>query len=778
MSKVELLAPAGNYETMVGAFNAGADAVYLGGEMFGARAYADNFTTEQIVDAIKYAHLLGKKIYLTVNTLVKEKEFENLHGFIEPFANAGLDGVIVQDFGVFRYIREHFPNVELHASTQMTLTGQHGASLLKRMGATRVVPARELTLEEIKNIKAQGIEVEAFIHGAMCYCYSGACLFSSMIGPRSGNRGRCAQPCRLPYSFEGRNKKDETYPLSLKDMCVIDIIPDLIDAGIDSFKIEGRMKKPEYAAGVVSVYRKYIDSYLANGRDNYRVSDKDREILKSLYLRTEISQGYYNRHNGPEMVTMDKPSYNGIDQNILQKVSDKYLQGQQKVKVDAKAYIHVDRPLMLTLSSGSVKATVKGDIVTKAQNRPMGYDSLAKSLSKFGGTFFELNNLDIDFGDDVFVPVKALNELRRVATSELEDKLIGTAGRLESAGVTADATSAEVASNESENKEFEIKEKAHYNSSFVYKADVNAASDNDVRHIHIHVRTMEQLLAISNIDAASQPSRIYMDILMYLKAAESNDFSFLDKFSNTSFYVALPYIYRQEKGMPDDKDIELVRQTAVNNGFEGVLIRNLEEYGYFLEKGFDGLMTLDYGVYIWNHEAYSMYDELDINGVGVKVNGFCYPHELTRHENGDLSKAVTDMGLARTEKTYCIYGRVPMMISAGCVKNTCEGCSGKKTQLYNSEVMMTDRMNHKLTISTECRYCYNIIWNTVPNSLHKVLGKLMRSDLADFYRIDFTIENGDEAARIYNYMLDCMNIEKPETPDYEFTTGHYKQATE
>ncbi len=776
MSKVELLAPAGNYETMVGAFNAGADAVYLGGEMFGARAYADNFTTEQIVDAIKYAHLLGRKIYLTVNTLVKEKEFENLHGYIEPFANAGLDGVIVQDFGVFRYIREHFPNVELHASTQMTLTGQHGASLLKRMGATRVVPARELTLEEIKNIKAQGIEVEAFIHGAMCYCYSGACLFSSMIGPRSGNRGRCAQPCRLPYSFEGRNKKDETYPLSLKDMCVIDIIPDLIDAGIDSFKIEGRMKKPEYAAGVVSVYRKYIDSYLANGRDNYRVSDKDREILKSLYLRTEISQGYYNRHNGPEMVTMDKPSYNGIDQNILQKVSNRYLQEQQKIKVDARAYIHVDRPLMLTLSSGSVKVTVKGDIVTRAQNRPMGYDSLAKSLSKFGGTFFELGKLDIDFGDDVFVPVKALNELRRIATSELEEKLIGSVtDKTEDINTADDSDTCESINEKSENAD--ISNQIPKKSSFVYKFGVKN-NNNGGSRIHVHVRTMEQLLAISNIDAASQPSRIYMDILMYLKAAESNDFSFLNKFRGTSFYVALPYIYRQEKGMPDDKDIEFVRNTAVSNGFEGVLIRNLEEYGYFLEKGFEGLMTLDYGVYIWNHEAYAMYDELDINGVGAKINGFCYPHELTRYENGDLLKTVTDMGLAQTEKSYCIYGRVPMMISAGCVKNTCEGCSGKKTQLYNSEVMMTDRMNHKLTISTECRYCYNIIWNTVPNSLHKVLEKLMRSDLADYYRIDFTIENGDEAARIYNYMLDCMNIEKPVAPDYEFTTGHYKQATE
>nr|MCR5100396.1 U32 family peptidase [Butyrivibrio sp.] len=298
MKQVELLAPAGNYETMIGAFNAGADAVYLGGQMFGARAFADNFSDEEIISAIKYAHLHGKKIYLTVNTLVKEREFDELDGYLRPFAEAGLDGVIVQDLGVFKYIRDNFKNIELHASTQMTITGIYGARLLKSMGATRVVPARELSVDELREIRNEGIEVEAFIHGAMCYCYSGACLFSSMIGPRSGNRGRCAQPCRLPYSYMNNKNTGEEYPLSLKDMCVIDILPELLEAGIDSFKIEGRMKKPEYSAGVVSIYRKYIDLFMKKGPDGYVVSDKDRNKLKSLYLRTDISEGYMNKHNG------------------------------------------------------------------------------------------------------------------------------------------------------------------------------------------------------------------------------------------------------------------------------------------------------------------------------------------------------------------------------------------------------------------------------------------------------------------------------------------------
>ncbi len=243
--KVELLAPAGNYEAFMGALNAGADAVYLGGEKFGARAYADNFTTQEICRALHVAHFMGRKIYLTVNTLFKESEVAQLYAYLLPFYEAGLDGVIVQDLGVFCLLRDWFPKLPLHVSTQMTVTDKGAALFLKEQGAARIVPARELSLLEVRGLKeAAGIEIECFIHGAMCYCYSGQCLFSSILGGRSGNRGRCAQPCRLPYQIYA--DKDlvmgEGYPLSLKDMCTLEYIPQLIEAGIDSFKIEGRMK--------------------------------------------------------------------------------------------------------------------------------------------------------------------------------------------------------------------------------------------------------------------------------------------------------------------------------------------------------------------------------------------------------------------------------------------------------------------------------------------------------------------------------------------------------
>ena len=331
MKKVELLAPAGNYDALLGAVNAGADAVYLGGEQYGARAYADNFSRDEIISGIRLAHIYHKKIYLTINTLVKERELEGLYDFLLPFYEAGLDGVIIQDLGVLTYVRRYFPGLELHASTQMTLTGSEGVSFLKEYGVSRVVPARELSLEEIKNLKETGAEVEIFIHGAMCYCYSGQCLFSSILGGRSGNRGRCAQPCRLPYEINGGK---ECFPLSMRDMCTIDLLPELIESGVDSFKIEGRMKKPSYVAGVTAIYRKYIDQYYEKG--SIHVSAQDRQLLSSLYIRSKIGDGYFHRHNGREMLTLESPAYSETDPGILTEIADRYVHAPEKVPVDAQ----------------------------------------------------------------------------------------------------------------------------------------------------------------------------------------------------------------------------------------------------------------------------------------------------------------------------------------------------------------------------------------------------------------------------------------------------------
>ncbi len=294
----ELLAPAGSYEGFEAALGAGADAVYVGGAMFGARAYAQNFDKEELLRAIDTAHLHGKKLYLTVNTLLKNRELkEQLPEYLAPYYEAGLDAVIVQDMGVFSLIKEQFPGLHLHASTQMTVTGPDGMRFLERQGAARVVAARELSLEELSAMhKASPIEIEAFIHGALCYSYSGQCLMSSILGGRSGNRGRCAQPCRLSYQVGHSGKKD-LCPLSLKDICTIEILPQILEAGVTSLKIEGRMKQPSYTAGVTAMYRKYLDILLEKGSDSYYVEEKDKKFLLDLFNRGGSCTGYYQMQN-------------------------------------------------------------------------------------------------------------------------------------------------------------------------------------------------------------------------------------------------------------------------------------------------------------------------------------------------------------------------------------------------------------------------------------------------------------------------------------------------
>ncbi|MBQ3912822.1 MAG: U32 family peptidase [Lachnospiraceae bacterium] len=315
MSGFELLAPAGSIESLKAAVNAGADAVYIGGAAFGARAYADNPDEDALIEGIRYCHVRGRRVYLTVNTLFKEDELENrLFSFLCPYYEAGIDAVIVQDIGAISFINDRFPGLPIHLSTQTSITMAEGAQELKESfpGITRVVPARELSLEELRRFKHDtGLEMEVFIHGALCYCYSGQCLMSSMIGGRSGNRGRCAQPCRRMY--------DGKYLLSPKDQCLLPVLHELMDIGIDSFKIEGRMKSPEYTAGVVSVYRRYMDKYEELGAAGYAewlVShkaelDADIMLLQDLYNRGGFNSGYLHEHNGQDMMTFDRPNHSG-----------------------------------------------------------------------------------------------------------------------------------------------------------------------------------------------------------------------------------------------------------------------------------------------------------------------------------------------------------------------------------------------------------------------------------------------------------------------------------
>lgn len=315
-TNIELLSPAGTYEALEAAVYAGADAVYFGGAAFGARQYAENFGPEVLPKAVEFAHLHKVKIYVTVNTLVDDSEMEALGKYLVELHNCGVDGIIVQDMGVIRLARMLVPGLPLHASTQMTITNSEGVAFAKDSGMERAVVARETTLKDMKTICTKGpIEIEGFIHGALCVCYSGQCLMSSLIGGRSGNRGRCAQPCRLPYSLvdkKGENLLENVdagqYLLSPRDMNTLEILPELIEAGVVSFKIEGRMKRPEYVAVVTDIYRRAIDSYLAGG---YTVSEEDKLNIEQIFNR-DFTSAYLEKVPGKDMMSDRRPNNRGV----------------------------------------------------------------------------------------------------------------------------------------------------------------------------------------------------------------------------------------------------------------------------------------------------------------------------------------------------------------------------------------------------------------------------------------------------------------------------------
>lgn len=724
INQVELLAPAGNKDAFIGAINAGADAVYLGGTKYSARAYADNFDTEDIIFCIRYAHLRNKKVYLTVNTLMKESEINELYEYILPLYKAGLDACIVQDFGAFQYLKVHFPQMELHASTQMTITGPYGAKMLKEMGATRIVPAREMSLAELENIKKEsGLEIETFIHGAMCYCYSGQCLFSSILGGRSGNRGRCAQPCRLPYMVKPFSSNNtEMYPLSLKDMCTIEHMDKLIQAGIDSFKIEGRMKKPEYAAGVTAIYRKYIDQYYQNPNKPFTVDKKDLELLSKLYIRSEIQDGYYFKQNGPEMITLTSPAYSGSDDDILQNIRQRYISSLQKLPVSIYACFITGQKVSLTLVYNEHSVTVEGDIAEKAQNVPLSADSIKKQLLKLGESSFEASEIDIYTDEDCFYSLKAINELRRRAVKELEDCIIASYGLFSS-------RACELSKN--------------HLLQPINSGDVSVPTTGWT----ISVSTKEQFLSVNKFVQENHVSikRIYIESDLVL-----NDNSLLECFDDIEVVIALPYCMRHKDVSKINKLLEL----AIFQKTNGFLVRNIEEYSYLSEQKYNGKIYADAGIYIWNR--YSLQFWFD------HTDGITCPFELNKAEWHSLFKGQPFEKL--------IYGYIPMMVTANCVLKTTGQC---RKDNISDIVALQDRYNKTFRVMNSCNYCYNIILNSVPVSLHKELSK---SGNKYDKKICFTQESKEETMGILEFFLKNETNILTSPPYKEYTTGHEKRG--
>ena len=729
---VELLAPAGNYETFLGAIHAGADAVYLAGQKFGARAYADNFSQEELCRAIRYAHLYDRKVYLTLNTLVKEIEFKEIYDYLEPYYQEGLDGIIIQDLGVLSYIREEFPGLPLHISTQAMVTGAAGASFLKQQGAVRVVPARELSLEEVKNIKEQtGLELETFIHGAMCYCYSGQCLFSSIAGGRSGNRGRCAQPCRLPYQLRVDGKDvliGEKYPLSLKDMCTIENIPELIKAGIDSFKIEGRMKKPEYSAGVTSIYRKYIDKWYENPNAFTGIYSEDMKKLSSLYIRSEVQNGYYFRHNGEEMITLDSPAYSGSDDKLLEQIRKEFLVPEKKIGVNVSLYCRVGEPLLITMylaDQPEYCVSRQGAIVEEASKQPVDAETLRDKISKLGNTFFEVQECDIELFGNCFIPMKTLNDLRREVAAELEDAILK-----QKSGIFKDSVSA---------------------SGQLTDIPISAFSDNP--GYSVLVTTIEQFEVC--LDVADSIKRIYIESDLIFGKNQKKILDILrsvkEDTGSPEVYIALPFIIR----LRDSEYLSKLADYIKNNAIDGCLLRNVEELGLFASDQFSDInveLATDAGMYCFQSSSVKEYSKY--------AGTISLPYELNGAEKRHLMNKFSAMTFEQV-----VYGRIPMMVTVNCLAKTSKECMG-----IARDITLIDRYHHEFPVQNVCSHCYNIIWNCLPMSLHAKLGDYEKC----MKRIQFTTESCGVTKAVLNYFVKGIG----EFPIKEYTTGHEKRGVE
>lgn len=784
--KVEILSPAGSYESLKAAIAAGADAVYIGGTRFGARAYANNLTEEELLEAIDYVHLHGRKIYLTINTLLKEHELCNeLYDYLLPYYKQGIDAVIVQDIGVLTYIKEQFPDLPIHASTQMTITNVLGAQFLKSLGAERIVTAREMQLSEIEEIaKNTDVEIESFVHGALCYCYSGQCLYSSLIGGRSGNRGQCAQPCRLPYRTD--NQKDTQYVLSLKDICTLEYIPELVEAGIDSFKIEGRMKKPEYVALVTAMYRKYVDLYLKYGKKAFRVEEKDREMLMDLYNRGGSHGGYYYTKNGRDMLSLERPNHAGVpalqvmkckgrnvtvkalvdihkgdvielpdgaenftfgmdvlkgqtttfvthknqkfsqnhilnrtrNESLLQWIKASIIDSKSKMKINGRLKLSVKEAARLVIEYQDITVDVAGEKAQEAVNQPMNAERVEKQMRKTGNTLFEFDKFKIELDGNLFMPMQALNELRRIGIEALEKQILLSFRRTEKQKV--------LHTDESE--------KTH-NSMPMY----------------VYVENLEQWEEALNFDYAE---RIYLDCNALNKAWANLDIpNIIDRThkSGKQIYLGMPHIFRKETILKYEEAYDNIMKAS----WDGVLIRNYESYAFLKNHGYSGKIVTDYNLYQFNKYAKEFWKNEMIESTTA-------PLELN-------FKELKEVGVENSE--LVVYGYFPMMVSAQCVKKTTEGCKKQKGQIF-----IKDRYQKQFAVKNHCDYCYNIIYNTAPVVLTDQKMEIIELN-PKAIRLHFTTENRQSMRKImelYNevFYKGGQAIE----PEFEFTRGHFKRG--
>lgn len=748
--KVEVLAPGGSRDAIFAAIYSGADAVYTGTDRFSARAYAKNPGVEELCGILDFAHLHGKKIYLTVNTLLTEEELEqSLYSMIRPLYEHGLDAVIVQDPGVMDYIHEYFPQMDIHASTQMTLLTGDGANLWKPYGVTRIVPARELTIGEIRQLRGEtDLELEVFVHGALCYCYSGQCLLSKVIGGRSGNRGMCAQPCRLPYVAEG---KQAGYLLSPKDMCTLDHVGDLIEAGVDSFKIEGRMKKPAYAAYTAHLYRVYADAWLSGLSVDDQELARDIEKLSDIYNRGGFSGGYlfepskkniiYRKTNGhygvpvgtvtevdQRLVTyrvenplnaQDIVEFRDHDGNsvyeytlkegaqVSQLVRARYRKGSA-LKKGQKVYRtrnnqllqQIDR--MVEEKKLQMKVPVSGRFVAKAGEPVMLEVMRSQEVCRVRGAMAEKAKGRAVESADVEKRLKKTGESRfcfQELSIDMEKELFIPLGSL--AALRREA--------------FSLLESKCTKKQ--YRQAKKPADDREKIEIYeeqafslVKVTEFAQIQAVKNSQGVTMANTRFH---FPLDEFEPKQWGMLNELAGDfQYYISLPRVFRTKNKQH--------------------FMQLWDEYG----KCFDTPRCV--GLVLSSVEMLASVGKLFSHPIQQIAGPELYQW------NARAQKVYQGLGLCG--HSYLVYGRTPVMMTEGCVNLQLGRCCGKNGE--KREILIQTPKKDEFMVVNYCNYCYNVVYEKNPD-WHEA------EDLAQIPEIQFRSESAEEVREVmeqWNYL--------------------------
>lgn len=788
--KPEILAPAGSVEALKAAVYAGADAVYLGGDRFGARAYANNFDKEALLEAIEYSHLYGVKVYLTINTLFRNDEIKELFDYLNPFYQMGLDAVIVQDLGVMYYVHHNFPDLPVHASTQMAITTEYAYTLLKDYGVTRIVPARELSMEEIANLKSgRNIpELEVFVQGALCYCYSGQCLMSSMLGGRSGNRGRCAQPCRLPYSVldeEGNPvKATGPYILSPRDLCGLEAVPDLIKAGVDSFKIEGRMKKPEYVAVCVRAYKAVVDAWLKGNYSSQLIGQYKNEMAE-VFNRGGFTKGYYHQKNGKDMMSVKNPGNSGVfvgkitdiqKNRICLKLERDIFKGDilvlegRKDKISLTSNIDAKKGNVISLNASRIQEITKNQNVVRMLNAPMMKElepyiykerliPLTGKIELKSGFPAKLT-LSVLIGEKEYCVTQTGEAVQKASAKPLSKDIVldkvGKTGntkyyfeRLDT-DISEDAFYPLKALKDLRRNAIRLLEDTILSSRRrrpVIRRDIEfpAKERKESGGFSVMVSKPEQYHIAKKY---TQITDIYLD-LQYLQKEVIIEIA--DRNAKQQIFLVLPPVLRWNSLQEMHEMIQLWMEKRLS--FAGVVVRNFDELAYLKQIGYQGSMVIDYSLYTMNDYAVHFIKK---NFPDARVT---ISVELNR-------KQIKDLSFVKEHSEIEVYGYQQLMISTQCLQKTLKQCNH-----LNPAFQMQDRYNKCFFVSSICKYCYNLIYNGVPT----VLSDLIRKDFSDndwIMRLHFTREDTEETQQVLEAFFGNESLK------CEKTRGHYNRGVE